>query len=396
MEELIYVDRRNSNCNKWDGQTAMFGEEGLHAMWVADMDFKIPQCVQKALHEYVDFGAIGYYRIPDGYYDAFINWEKKHFNFEVQREWLRFAPGVVAAFNWMIQMLTKKGDAVIVMTPVYYPFLQAVTNNERKLITSDLVNENGNYTIDFDDFEKKIVDNDVKAFILCSPHNPVGRVWRKEELKEMLEICHRHHVYVISDEIHQDFVFGDKKQTPSYLMTEHWDEILTITAPSKTFNLAGLQTAAVYAENSILHHRMWRQLNTDEVAEPNAFAIQATIAAFQYGEEWLDELREYVEKNKQYVTEFLQEKIPLIHPVAGDATYLMWLDCRKITESGRQFAKFIRKTSGLYVSGGNQYGKGGEGFLRVNVATSKLVVEDGMQRLYESVDAWLKEEKISK
>lgn len=186
MEELIYVDRRNSNCNKWDGQTAMFGEEGLHAMWVADMDFKIPQCVQKALHEYVDFGAIGYYRIPDGYYDAFINWEKKHFNFEVKREWLRFAPGVVAAFNWMIQMLTKKGDTVIVMTPVYYPFLQAVTNNERKLITSDLVNENGNYTIDFDDFEKKIVDNDVKAFILCSPHNPVGRVWRKEELALML------------------------------------------------------------------------------------------------------------------------------------------------------------------------------------------------------------------
>lgn len=245
MEELIYVDRRNSNCNKWDGQTAMFGEEGLHAMWVADMDFKIPQCVQKALHEYVDFGAIGYYRIPDGYYDAFINWEKKHFNFEVKREWLRFAPGVVAAFNWMIQMLTKKGDAVIVMTPVYYPFLQAVTNNERKLITSDLVNENGNYTIDFDDFEKKIVDNDVKAFILCSPHNPVGRVWRKEELKEMLEICHRHHVYVISDEIHQDFVFGDKKQTPSYLMTEHWNEILTITAPSKTFNLAGGQNSFV-------------------------------------------------------------------------------------------------------------------------------------------------------
>ena len=174
------------------------------------------------------------------------------------------------------------------------------------------------------------------------------------------------------------------------------DISVTCIAPTKTFNLAGLQTAAVYAENSILHHRMWRQLNTDEVAEPNAFAIQATIAAFQYGEEWLDELREYVEKNKQYVTEFLQEKIPLIHPVAGDATYLMWLDCRKITESGRQFVKFIRKTSGLYVSGGNQYGRGGEGFLRVNVATSKLVVEDGMQRLYESVDAWLKEEKISK
>ena len=278
MEELIYVDRRNSNCNKWDGQTAMFGEEGLHAMWVADMDFKIPQCVQKALYEYVDFGAIGYYRIPDGYYDAFINWEKKHFNFEVKREWLRFAPGVVAAFNWMIQMLTKKGDAVIVMTPVYYPFLQAVTNNERKLITSDLVNENGNYTIDFDDFEKKIVDNDVKAFILCSPHNPVGRVWRKEELKEMLEICHRHHVYVISDEIHQDFVFGDKKQTPSYLMTEHWDEILTITAPSKTFNLAGGQNSFVIIADENLRAKWDDFAKRIRLMTGNAFGFVAAEA----------------------------------------------------------------------------------------------------------------------
>ena len=202
---------------------------------------------------------------------------------------------------------------------------------------------------------------------------------------------------VISDEIHCDLTKPGTEYIPFASVDDTCRDIsVTCIAPTKTFNLAGLQTAAVYAENSILHHRMWRQLNTDEVAEPNAFAIQATIAAFQYGEEWLDELREYVEKNKQYVTEFLQEKIPLIHPVAGDATYLMWLDCRKITESGRQFAKFIRKTSGLYVSGGNQYGRGGEGFLRVNVATSKLVVEDGMQRLYESVDAWLKEEKISK
>ena len=333
MEELIYVDRRNSNCNKWDGQTAMFGEEGLHAMWVADMDFKIPQCVQKALHEYVDFGALGYYRIPDGYYDAFINWEKKHFNFEVKREWLRFAPGVVAAFNWMIQMLTKKEDAVIVMTPVYYPFLQAVTNIERKLITSDLVNENGNYPIDFDDFEKKIVDNDVKAFILCSPHNPVGRVWRKEELKEMLEICHRHHVYVISDEIHQDFVFGDKKQTPSYLMTEHWDEILTITAPSKTFNLAGLVGSYHIIYNKYLRDRVVAKSSKPHYNEMNVLSMHALIGAYKpEGYEWVDELRQALTGNVYYACNYIKEHFKGVEVSRPQGTYMLFLDCTKWCE----------------------------------------------------------------
>lgn len=385
MEELIYVDRRNSNCNKWDGQTAMFGEEGLHAMWVADMDFKIPQCVQKALHEYVDFGAIGYYRIPDGYHDAFINWEKKHFNFEVKREWLRFAPGVVAAFNWMIQMLTKKEDAVIVMTPVYYPFLQAVTNNERKLITSDLVNENGNYTIDFDDFEKKIVDNDVKAFILCSPHNPVGRVWRKEELKEMLEICHRHHVYVISDEIHQDFVFGDKKQTPSYLMTEHWDEILTITAPSKTFNLAGGQNSFVIIADENLRAKWDDFAKRIRLMTGNAFGFVAAEAAYKGGQEWLDKVKKQIVDNDQYLRELFKENLPKVVVTPLEATYLVWIDLRAYIKP-EDTKEFIQKKCRLAVDFGDWFGGDRfNGFIRMNLATSRENVEIGVKRIIDEI-----------
>ena len=385
MEELIYVDRRNSNCNKWDGQTAMFGEEGLHAMWVADMDFKIPQCVQKALHDYVDFGTVGYYRIPDGYYDAFINWEKAHFNFEVKREWLRFAPGVVAAFNWMLQILTEPDEAVIVMTPVYYPFLQAVTNNERKLITSELVNEDGKYTIDFEDFEKKIIDNDVKAFILCSPHNPGARVWAKEELTRMFEICHRHHVYVISDEIHQDFVFGDKMQTPSYQATEHWDEMVAITAPSKTFNLAGGQNSFMIIADEKLRARWDDFAKRIRLMTGNAFGFVAAEAAYKGGQNWLDKVKKQIVDNDQYLRELFKENLPEVVVTPLEGTYLVWIDLRAYVKPEATRA-FIQKKCRLAVDFGDWFG--GEqfnGFIRMNLATSRENVEIGVKRIMDGI-----------
>ena len=390
MEELIYVDRRNSNCNKWDGQMAMFGEEGLHAMWVADMDFKIPQCVQKALHDYVDFGTVGYYRIPDGYYDAFINWEKTHFNFEVKREWLRFAPGVVAAFNWMLQILTEPDDAVIVMTPVYYPFLQAVTNNERKLITSELVNEDGEYTIDFEDFEKKIIDSDVKAFILCSPHNPVARVWMKEELTRMFEICHRHHVYVISDEIHQDFVFGDKVQIPSYQATEHWDEMVAITAPSKTFNLAGGQNSFMIIADEKLRARWDDFAKRIRLMTGNAFGFVAAEAAYKGGQDWLDKVKKQIVDNDQYLRELFKENLPEIVVTPLEGTYLVWIDLRAYVKP-EDMREYIQKKCRLAVDFGDWFG--GEqfnGFIRMNLATSRENVEIGAKRIMDGI---LKERK---
>lgn len=368
----------------------MFGEEGLHAMWVADMDFKIPQCVQKALHDYVDFGTVGYYRIPDGYYDAFINWEKAHFNFEVKREWLRFAPGVVAAFNWMLQILTEPDEAVIVMTPVYYPFLQAVTNNERKLITSELVNEDGKYTIDFEDFEKKIIDNDVKAFILCSPHNPVARVWTKEELTRMFEICHRHHVYVISDEIHQDFVFGDKMQTPSYQVTEHWDEMVAITAPSKTFNLAGGQNSFVIIADEKLRARWDDFAKRIRLMTGNAFGFVAAEAAYKGGQNWLDKVKKQIVDNDQYLREMFKENLPEIVVTPLEGTYLVWIDLRAYVKP-EDTREFIQKKCRLAVDFGDWFG--GEqfnGFIRMNLATSRENVEIGVKRIMDGI---LKERK---
>ena len=385
MEKLVYVDRRNTNCNKWDGQQKMFGEEGLHAMWVADMDFRVPECVVSALREYVESGVYGYYKIPDAYYQAFIDWEREHHGYEVKKEWIRFSPGVVAGFHWLLQILTEENDAVIVNTPVYYPFLDAVKNNHRNLICSDLKNENGEYSIDFDDFEKKIVDNDVKAFILCSPHNPVGRVWRKEELKEMLEICHRHHVYVISDEIHQDFVFGDKKQTPSYLMTEHWDEILTITAPSKTFNLAGGQNSFVIIADENLRAKWDDFAKRIRLMTGNAFGFVAAEAAYKGGQEWLDKVKKQIVDNDQYLRELFKENLPKVVVTPLEATYLVWIDLRAYIKP-EDTKEFIQKKCRLAVDFGDWFGGDRfNGFIRMNLATSRENVEIGVKRIIDGI-----------
>lgn len=384
-------NRRGTNSLKWDVDRKEL------PMWVADMDFETVPEVQEALVQRVAHGVYGYSVIPDEWADSYVNWWEKRHHFRMDPKKLIFTTGVIPALSSAVRKLTTPAENVLIQTPVYNNFFNSIRNNGRNVVENELLYDGKGYRIDWEKLEQQLADPQTTLMILCNPQNPAGNIWDCETLARIGALCKQYDVIVVSDEIHCDLTKPGTEYIPFASVDDTCRDIsVTCIAPTKTFNLAGLQTAAVYAENSILHHRMWRQLNTDEVAEPNAFAIQATIAAFQYGEEWLDEPREYVEKNKQYVTEFLQEKIPLIHPVAGEATYLMWLDCRKITESGRQFAKFIRKTSGLYVSGGNQYGRGGEGFLRVNVATSKLVVEDGMQRLYESVDAWLKEEKISK
>ena len=311
MEKLVYVDRRNTNCNKWDGQQKMFGEEGLHAMWVADMDFRVPECVVSALREYVESGVYGYYKIPDAYYQAFIDWEREHHGYEVKKEWIRFSPGVVAGFHWLLQILTEENDAVIVNTPVYYPFLDAVNNNHRNLICSDLKNENGEYSIDFDDFEKKITDHQVKLFILCSPHNPAGRVWKKEELKQLFEICRAHQVYIISDEIHQDLVFGENKHIPSLSTGEYDDIMVSIVAASKTFNIAGAQNSMVIIPDEKLQEKWDAYVKGNRVLGGNAFGYVAAQAAYAGGNEWLTLVLDQIEENYQYLKAELAEKLEI-------------------------------------------------------------------------------------
>ena len=254
-EPIVFVDRRNTDCAKWDNLKAMFGEADLQAMWVADMDFKVPACVLEAQRNYLNMGAQGYYKVPERYYDAFIAWEKARHGYAVAREHIRFSPGVVAAFNWFIQIMTDPGDAIIVLTPVYYPFLNAVKGNGRTLVMCDLVKRDGLYTVDLDKFRRDIVENNVRAFILSSPHNPVGRVWTEEELKGMLDICRAHGVFVISDEIHHDIVFAPAKHIPSATVGDYDANLVTLTAPSKTFNLAACQNSIVIIPDAGIRKR---------------------------------------------------------------------------------------------------------------------------------------------
>lgn len=370
MEEIKYVERRNTNCNKWDAQTKMFGEEGLHAMWVADMDFRVPQCVVDALEEYVQFGVYGYYKVPEEYYQAFINWEKTYHGYEAKKEWIRFSPGVVAGFHWLVQMFTEPGDAVIVNTPVYYPFLHAVENNGRTLVCSELVNNGGCYTIDFEDFEKKIVENKVKLFILCSPHNPAGRVWKKEELETLFAICRKHGVYVISDEIHQDLVFGDHAHIPSLSVGDYQDMIVTLTAPSKTFNLAGGQNSIVIIPDEKLRN-MWDTYTAgNRVLGGTSFGYVAAQAAYENGREWLEGVKEKIKENYEYLCRELARELPkaVVTPLEG--TYLCWVDLGAYVKA-EEMKEVIQKKCRLAVDYGDWFG--GEQFatfIRLNLATS--------------------------
>lgn len=385
MEEIKYVDRRNTNCNKWDGQSGMFGEEGLHAMWVADMDFQAPQCVLKALHDYVNIGVFGYYKIPDAYYQAFINWEEKRHGYKVKKEWIRFSPGVVAGFHWLVQMLTDPGDAIIVQTPVYYPFLNAVNNNHRTLICSDLKNDSGKYSINYEDFEKKIRENSVKLFILCSPHNPAGRVWTEEELKKLFRICRKYGVYIISDEIHQDLVFDGHKHVPSLSVGDYQDLIITLAAPSKTFNLAGGQNSLVIIPDEKLQKK-WDQYTTENrVISGNPFGYIAAQAAYEDGESWLDSVLDTIWMNYEYLCKEFSDKLPkaVITPLEG--TYLCWIDLGDYV-AAENMKDVIQKKCHLAVDYGDWFG--GERFgtqIRVNLATSRENVKIGIDALIENL-----------
>lgn len=385
MEEIKYVDRRNTNCNKWDGQSGMFGEEGLHAMWVADMDFQAPQCVLKALHDYVNIGVFGYYKIPDAYYQAFINWEEKRHGYKVKKEWIRFSPGVVAGFHWLVQMLTDPGDAIIVQTPVYYPFLNAVNNNHRTLICSDLKNDSGKYSINYEDFEKKIRENSVKLFILCSPHNPAGRVWKEEELKKLFRICRKYGVYIISDEIHQDLVFDGHKHVPSLSVGDYQDLIITLAAPSKTFNLAGGQNSLVIIPDEKLQKK-WDQYTTENrVISGNPFGYIAAQAAYEDGESWLDSVLDTIWMNYEYLCKEFSDKLPkaVITPLEG--TYLCWIDLGDYV-AAENMKDVIQKKCHLAVDYGDWFG--GERFgtqIRVNLATSRENVKIGIDALIENL-----------
>lgn len=385
MPHVIYKNRKKTNSRKWDCQFQMFGEENLHAMWIADMDFQTPTCVSNAIVDYVKNGVLGYYGIPESYYNSFINWQKSYHSSNVQREWIRFSPGVVPAINWIIQFMTKRFEPVIVLTPVYYPFLEAVKNNERKLITCDLIDSNGYYTIDFNDFEKKIVEHDVKIFILCSPHNPVGRVWNHNELNILLSICKKHNVFVISDEIHQDFTFSDNIHIPSANVGDFSDMLITLTAATKTFNLAGCQNSFVIIPNELIRERYDEFTTQIRIFSGNLLGYIAVEAAYTNGRAWFEEVKRIIYENYQYVKNSFSEYLPhvVVSPLEG--TYLLWLNFEYYLLPS-EVKKFMQHECKLAFDYGDWFGSNNFGAcVRMNLATSKESVDIAVQQIIKNI-----------
>lgn len=378
------VNRRGTASLKWDV------EEHELPMWVADMDFQTAPEIREALERRVAHGVFGYTVIPDAWNQAYVNWWEKRHHFLVQPEWLVFCTGVVPAISSAVRKLTTPGENVLIQTPVYNIFFNSIVNNGRNVLESPLVYDGQAYQIDFVQLEKDLANPQTTLMILCNPHNPVGKIWDRETLEKIGNLCEKYHVTVLSDEIHCDLTAVGKEYVPFAAVSETCKKIsVSLWAPTKTFNIAGLQTAAIMAADPTLRHKMWRALNTDEVAEPNAFAIDAAIAAFTKGEAWLDALREYIDENKQMVKQYLEKELPQISVVSLDVTYLLWLDCHEITEDSVKLATFIREKTGLYLSEGAEYGGDGRYFLRLNVACPKERLKEGLKRLKEGILAYV-------
>lgn len=387
MSQVIYKDRLGTDCNKWDGCEEKFGDEHLLPLWVADMDFEAPSCVKQALKKYVDFGVFGYYQIPNRYYEAFINWEKTYHDYDVKKEWIRFAPGVVPAFNWLIHILTNEQDGVLITPPVYYPFKDAVVNNNRTLVESPLMRLEDHYELDYEDFERKIKEQNVKLFIFCTPHNPVGRVWKRDEIVKVLDICKKYGVYVIADEIHQDIIM-DGYQKVTAAATGNYDEIMvTLTAATKTFNLAGCQNSIVVIPNESLRKRYDDYLTRLRITGGNAFGYIAVQSAYEGGRKWLDEVLNIIEENYHLMKSILEEKLPKVWIPKLEGTYLMWIDLGAYV-SADEIESVIQKDCGLAVDYGSWFGGEAYGtFIRVNLATREENIRLAAEKIVEALEA---------
>lgn len=379
-------NRRGTNCFKYDFAREMGMPEDVLPLWVADMDFPTAPAVLERLHALAEHGIFGYTGVKDAYFSAVHNWYAQRFGWETQRSWLVTTPGVVFAIAIAIRAFTQKGDAILIQQPVYYPFANKVTENDRQLVVNPLVLKNGRYEMDFADMERKIVDYHVKMLLLCSPHNPVGRVWTKEELLRVGEICQKHGVLVVSDEIHADFTYaGHTHRVFASVKSEFADFTITCTAPSKTFNLAGLQNSNIFIPNRQLRHAYKKELSACGCGGTNCMGMAACQAAYEAGADWLEQLKQYLAGNLAYIRQFLREKLPEIALIEPDGTYLVWLDLRKLGLTEQQQRQLVVQDAKLWLDTGTLFGQGGEGFERINIACPRTTIEQAMQRLEHAV-----------
>lgn len=374
--------RSGTRSLKYDLRERYIKVKDAIPMWVADMDFEPPPEVLEAIRKRVEHGIFGYTIKTNDYYDAVVDWMKRRFDWEVKQSWISVTPGVVPALNFAVKAFTHPGDKVIVQPPVYYPFMDAVLNNGRRLITNQLIQkENGTYAIDFDDLESSI-DDQTRLIVFCSPHNPVGRVWRLEELNHLAKICLKYDLVIISDEIHADLIMPGYKHTVlETLSDEIASRTITCTAPSKTFNLAGLAISNIIISNSSLRNKFNFELSKAGLMMSNTFSIEATIAAYRYGEPWLETLNSYLYQNFKFLETFVRDHLPQVNVVPLEGTYLVWLDFRAMGWSDTELNEILLKRAQVWLSDGSVFGKGGKGFQRINIAAPREVLEIGLKQI---------------
>lgn len=380
------VDRKNTGCLKYDFAVKRGMPEDVLPLWVADMDFKTSSYIQDAIIAQARHGIYGYTESGESYFEALQTWLFNHHDWKVEEKWLVKTPGIVYALAMAVQAFTDEKDAVLIQQPVYYPFSGVIKDNGRKVVDNTLVrDEAGRYHMDIADFEDKIVKEQVKLFLLCNPHNPVGRAWTGEELQKIGDICYKHHVLIVSDEIHADFVFDRKHQVLANLKKEYEEITITCTAPSKTFNIAGLQVSNIFIPDNKLRHQFKRQIAASGYSQLNAVGLAACEAAYRHGEEWYKAVFAYIRENISYTEEFLKQHIPQVKMLRPEGTYLVWMDFRSLGLSNRELEDLIIHKAGLWLDSGAIFGAAGEGFQRINVACPRKTLKTALEKLKAAV-----------
>ena len=376
------VNRKNTNAIKYDLAKKRGKPEDAVSLWIADMDFPTAPCIQKAVAEKAAHGIWGYSRPDSRYYDALKKWYKERHNFEVQNEWVVNTPGVCFALATAVKAFTNEGESVLIQKPVYYPFFNIINSLQRKVVNSSLILKNNHYEIDFDDFERKIVQENVKMFILCSPHNPGGRVWTKQELQKISEICLAHNVLVVSDEIHSDITFGSNVHTVYGSLSEQaLKNSIICTAPSKSFNLAGLQFSNIFIADEKLRKAFSKELDKTGYDEPSVFGIVAATAAYSEGADWFDSVKSYIWENILFAKKYIEENASQIKVLVPEGTYLLWLDFSKTGLSDSEINDRVLNKAKVWLDSGSMFGKEGEKFQRINCATPRIILEDALKRI---------------
>lgn len=381
-------ERRGTDSLKYDKAVSRHRSPDLLSLWVADMDFRTPECVIDAIVHRAEHGVFGYTDPGEGYYQAVCSWMEDHHGWKVDASHISIAPTVVFALAQTVLAFTRPGDSVLIQQPVYYPFRQVVVENERVLVNAPLKLDDTTYAVDFDAFEAAIVENNVKLFLLCNPHNPVGRVWTKAELMQMASICLRHNVVIVSDEIHMDFARpGFAHTSMANLGTDIAENTIVLTSASKTFNLAGLQIANVITHTSEMRSTVRKQISAAGYSQANTLGVVATQTAYERGFLWLVHLKEYLEGNWALLGEYLDTQLPELRLIPAQSTYLAWVDCRTLGLSSVALERFIEDEAGLWLDCGHIFGEEGEGFIRLNIATQKSYLRCALEQLAQAVAA---------